>query len=124
MARIRSKVTKPEVALRRIVYRLGYRYRLHNQKLPGRPDVVFRGRKKVIFVHGCFWHAHQNCKIAHVPRSRLRYWRPKLERTRARDGRNRAELENLGWKCLTVWECELVNPHAIEKRVTRFLDSA
>src|SRR5215475_4488942 len=97
MRAIRSKDMKPELAVRSLVHRMGYRYRLHRHDLPGRPDMVFPGRKKVIFVHGCFWHSH-NCKVAHVPKSNRDYWGPKLERNRMRDEKNLAALEAAGWQ--------------------------
>ena len=88
MRAIRSKGMRPELAVRSLVHKLGYRFRLHRKDLPGKPDLVFPSRRKVIFVHGCFWHSHQGCKAAHIPKSNLDYWIPKLERNRARDARN------------------------------------
>jgi DNA mismatch endonuclease (patch repair protein) len=107
MRAIRSKDMKPEMAVRRLIHRMGYRYRLHRHNLPGRPDLVFPGPRKVIFVHGCFWHQHPRCKLAHAPQSNLEYWRPKLARTRKRDRENRAALKAAGWDVLVVWECEI-----------------
>ena len=106
MQAVKSKDTGPELAVRRIMHKLGYRYRLHKKGLPGRPDLVFARRKKVIFVHGCFWHGH-DCRYGRPPESRRKYWLPKLERNRERDRENKAELESLGWKVLTVWECQI-----------------
>ena len=106
MQAIRGKDTGPELAVRRIVHRLGYRYRLHKKGLPGKPDLVFARRKKVIFVHGCFWHAH-DCRFGRAPESRPDYWLPKLKRNKERDIENRAELESLGWQVLAVWECQI-----------------
>ena len=106
MQAVKSKDTGPELAVRRIMHKLGYRYRLHKKGLPGRPDLVFARRKKVIFVHGCFWHGH-DCRYGRPPESRREYWLPKLERNRERDRENKAELESLGWKVLTVWECQI-----------------
>jgi DNA mismatch endonuclease (patch repair protein) len=122
MRRIKSKDSTPELLVRRLVHGLGYRYRLHNHKLPGRPDLVFSGRKKIIFVHGCFWHAH-SCKVAHKPRSRQNYWTPKLRRNAERDKDHQRRLRTLGWRVLVLWECELFNASALAKRVKRFLDS-
>lgn len=109
MARIRSKDTGPELALRRALYAAGLRYRLHAKELPGKPDVVFRRHKLAIYVHGCFWHGHSNCRRARVPASRQDYWLPKLTRNKARDQENRAALASLGWAVFTIWECEILN---------------
>jgi len=121
MSRIRSRDSKPEMAVRRIVYGLGYRYRLHAQALPGRPDLVFQGRRKIIFVHGCFWHGHLDCKIAHKPKSNRSYWSPKIARNNARDERNILQLRSLGWDILVLWECELKDVTALTKRISAFL---
>ena len=121
MQSVKSKNTGPEMAVRRIVHGLGYRYRLHKKGLPGRPDLVFAGRKKIIFVHGCFWHAH-NCRYGRAPSSRQEYWLPKLERNKERDRENRSDLEAQGWNVLTVWECEIKDTAALVERLTRFLD--
>lgn len=123
MQRIASKGMKPEMFVRRLVYRLGYRFRLHRADLPGKPDLVFPGRKKVIFVHGCFWHQHAapTCKAAHVPRSNTEYWGPKLARNVERDARAQAALAAAGWSVLTLWECDLKHEAAIQCKVTAFL---
>ena len=109
MRAVKGKDTKPELAVRRMVHAAGYRYRLHRKDLPGRPDLVFGPRKKVIFVHGCFWHSHSDgvCKAASVPKARADYWAAKLEANKARDARNVKALEGSGWRVLTVWECWL-----------------
>src|SRR4051794_36021295 len=106
MGRIRGKDTKPEMVVRQILYRLGYRYRLHARALPGSPDIVFHGRRKAIFVHGCFWHWHvdEACKIARVPKSRTEYWAAKLTRNRNRDYGAIEALQERGWQVLTIWE--------------------
>lgn len=124
MRAIRSKDMKPELAVRHLVHGMGYRYRLHRHDLLGRPDMVFPGRRKVIFVHGCFWHQHSDpdCKLAHVPRSNLDYWQPKLARTRERDRDNLASLKTAGWDTLVVWECELKLGKNLEKKLRRFLE--
>src|SRR5437879_5566246 len=109
MSRIRSKNTRPEMIVRRLVHKMGFRYRLHAKDLPGRPDLVFARRRKVIFVNGCFWHYHPNCNIAGMPTSNTEYWTGKLERTKMRDRSNSARLECLGWKVKTIWECELAD---------------
>jgi DNA mismatch endonuclease, patch repair protein len=95
---------------------------LHARSLPGTPDLVFRLRKKVIFVHGCFWHRHQGCALARLPKSRLDFWRPKLEGNRRRDVRNQARLRRDGWGSMTVWECQISNPARLVSRIVRFLE--
>ena len=123
MRRIRGKDTKPEMVVRRLVHSLGYRYRLHRKDLPGKPDLVFGPRKKVIQVHGCFWHQHPDpeCKVAHAPKSRLDYWGPKLRKNRERDQANRAALESAGWQVLEIWECQTKDLDALEARLVKFL---
>ena len=123
MARVQSKHTRPELLVRKVVSALGQRYRLHAKDLPGCPDLVFRKLRKAIFVHGCFWHRHSNCALARLPKSRLDFWGPKLEGNKARDQRNRRALAKLGWKVLTVWECQLKKPVRVETRIGRFLDA-
>ena len=122
MAAIKGKDTAPEMAVRKLVHSLGYRFRLHRRDLPGKPDLVFPARKAVIFVHGCFWHQHASsrCK-ARPPKSRLEYWLPKLERNIKRDKQNQRILKRLGWRVLVVWECEIRNRTALERRLLRFL---
>lgn len=122
MARVRSKHSRPEMLVRKIVFGLGYRYRLHARDLPGHPDLVFRSRSKVIFVHGCFWHRHGNCALARLPKSRLDFWIAKLEGNRKRDARVKRQLREAGWKTLTVWECQLQHS-ALPRRIMRFLDA-
>lgn len=123
MSRIRSTGMQPEMAVRRMTHRMGYRYRLHGSDLPGRPDLVFPRRRKVIFVHGCFWHQHSSrlCRIVRMPKSNLGYWHDKLLRNAARDKKNRAKLKALGWTALVVWECSAKNQHRLEARLRRFL---
>jgi len=123
MARVRSTDTRPEMLVRKMVYALGYRYRLHARDLPGHPDIVFRKRAKVIFVHGCFWHRHAGCALARLPKSRLDFWLPKLEGNRKRDERNKRQLQRTGWKVLTIWECQLNRPARLADRIRRFLDA-
>lgn len=120
MSRIRSKNTKPELIVRKLVYSLGYRYKLHSKTLPGHPDLVFTGRKKVIFVHGCFWHCH-GCKKGQPPKSRLDYWLPKLEQNRRRDSENENKLRSQGWSSLIIWQCELKFPELVRNRIRDFL---
>lgn len=121
MAKIRSKDTVPELMVRKITFGMGYRYRLHARDLPGRPDIVFLSRKKVIFVHGCFWHGHEGCKVANRPKSHAEYWDAKFARNKARDVRNEAELRARGWDILIVWECEIKNKAILAKRIQDFL---
>ncbi len=125
MAAIRSKDMKPEMVVRRLAHGMGYRYRLHRKDLPGKPDLVFGPRKKVVFVHGCFWHQHPdpNCRDARPPKSNQNYWSPKLERNQQRDAEHTAKLKAAGWKVLTVWECETKHPDKIAKRLAKFLDA-
>ena len=122
MGRIGSKDTKPEMLVRRLVHGLGYRYRLHAKDLPGKPDLVFRSRKKVIFVHGCFWHQHKGCREGRVPGGRESYWAPKLARNIERDREHLRSLKCLGWRVLVLWECQLDGPAKLERKVRAFLD--
>lgn len=123
MSRVRGKDTKPEMAVRRTVHAMGYRYRLHRRDLPGIPDLVFGRLKKVIFVHGCFWHRHPDpkCKLARMPKSRLDFWRPKLEGNRRRDEAVQAELRGSGWRVMVVWECGIGHKEQLENSVREFL---
>ena len=122
MARIRGKDTGPERRIRKLLTALGFRYRLHYSKLPGRPDIAFPGKRKVIWVHGCFWHRHPDCALARLPKSRLDFWKPKLEENRSRDLRNEAGVRAAGWDTLVVWECELSDESALVTQLKRFLD--
>jgi DNA mismatch endonuclease, patch repair protein len=121
MRRIRSKDTQPEMVVRRCIHAMGYRYRLHVRDLPGKPDLVFRKTKKVIFVHGCFWHQHSRCREGRVPKSKTKYWRSKLKRNVERDQAHLASLKQLGWKTLVLWECELQNEERLHRRLAKFL---
>lgn len=121
MGLVHSKDTKPELRVRRLVHGLGYRYRLHRAELPGKPDLVFQSRRKVIFVHGCFWHGHK-CKLGRMPKSNLEYWQNKIATNQARDRKTLKSLCELGWKCLTVWECSLHDEHKLAERIKRFLE--
>lgn len=121
MSLVKGKNTKPELRVRRIVHGLGFRYRLHRRNLPGKPDLVFPGRRKVIFVHGCFWHRHPGCKLARLPKSRTDFWEPKLEQNRDRDLENQRVLTERGWDVLVVWECELAEEKALKARLKDFL---
>jgi DNA mismatch endonuclease (patch repair protein) len=121
MARIRSKDTHPELVLRSLIHGLGYRFRLHRKDLPGTPDIVFPGRRKIIFAHGCFWHQHTGCREGRIPGSRLDYWEPKLKRNQIRDTTNQARLKEQGWDVLVVWECELNDLKSLTKTLRGFL---
>ncbi len=123
MRRIRSRATAPEMAVRSLVHRLGFRFRLHRKDLPGKPDLVFSRLKKVIFVHGCFWHQHAKCVDGRMPKSRQSYWEPKLVRNCERDRLNRHLLSRLGWRSMVVWECDVQKrPEGLIRRLTRFLE--
>ena len=121
MSRVRGKDTKPEMLIRCLVHGMGYRYRLHAPELPGKPDLVFRPRKKVVFVHGCFWHLHPGCSRARFPKSpeSADWWREKLEGNAARDQRNQETLRELGWNVHVIWECEA--PEGLKERLRSFL---
>jgi DNA mismatch endonuclease (patch repair protein) len=123
MSRVRNKDTKPELIVRRLVHALGFRNRLHDRRLPGAPDLVFTSRRKVIFIHGCFWHRHSDatCKLARMPKSRLDFWQPKLEANRLRDLRVQSDLDAAGWQYLVVWECELGHKEQLENKLRAFL---
>lgn len=121
MSRIRSKDMAPEVAVRKLVYALGFRFRLHRPDLPGRPDIVLAKHKKIVFVHGCFWHLHDGCREGRIPASRRDYWEPKLTRNRERDGEHVAALRAAGWQCLTVWECETKDVETLVSTLQKFL---
>lgn len=126
MSRVRGKDTKPEMIVRRMLHSLGYRYRLHRSGLPGRPDLVFGPRRKVIFVHGCFWHRHDvpGCKAARLPKTRTEYWESKLRANAERDERNVRLLIAEGWDVETVWECELRDPAGLRDRLVAFLEGS
>jgi len=121
MKRIRGKDTTPELIIRKLVYSLGYRYHLHGKKLPGKPDLVFSGRKKVIFVHGCFWHCH-SCKKSTLPKSNLDYWLPKLEENCRRDARNQKLITSAGWKFLVIWQCQTHDTDTLKETIVNFLE--
>lgn len=123
MSRIRGKHSRPEMAVRKLIHAMGFRYRLHDRSLPGSPDLVFRSRRKAVFVHGCFWHRHPDpdCKLARMPKSRLEFWKPKLEGNRERDLRRQSELEDLGWRFWVVWECQLRDEEQLKNELRAFL---
>ena len=124
MRQVRARDTGPERIVRALLWAAGYRYRLHGKALPGKPDLVFAGRRAAVFVHGCFWHGHDCARGAREPKANGDYWRAKIARNRARDARVAGELEALGWTPLTVWECELKDREALRRRLTAALDQA
>jgi DNA mismatch endonuclease (patch repair protein) len=124
MARIRSTNTQPEWRVRQLLHGLGYRYRLHYSKLPGRPDLAFPARRKVIFVHGCFWHQHGKCDVGRIPKTRTSYWRAKFERNRARDAKNILAIRSLGWSTLVIWECQTIEAKRLQKTLVKYLGRA
>ena len=115
MAAVKGKDTKPEMIVRRYLHSLGYRYGLHNKKLPGSPDLVIRKYKTVIFIHGCFWHGHEGCKYSRLPKTNESFWKEKISVNRKRDEQSKEQLEKSGWTVLTVWECDLKNRELREK---------
>lgn len=125
MRAITSKDTKPELIVRRLAHALGYRFRLHSSNLPGKPDLVFASKRRVIFVHGCFWHQHpiSKCLDARRPKSNRGYWQSKLDRNIQRDARHSAALQADGWKILVIWDCETKSLRRLEARLRRFLES-
>lgn len=124
MAAVHSQDTSPEIAVRKIVHALGYRYRLHVPTLPGRPDLVFPCRRKVVFIHGCFWHRHNGCRYASWPKTNRAFWESKFAANVARDRRNRCELKKMDWSVLTVWQCELKKSERLTERLDDFLSNA
>ena len=121
MRAVRSADTAPEMALRRAVFALGLRYRLHGRGLPGRPDLVFASRRSVIFVHGCFWHGHDCARGARAPKTNAAYWRAKIARNRARDRETLEDLKRLGWRALVLWECDLKDISQAARRAEKWL---
>lgn len=123
MKRVRQRDTAPELIVRKVLFSAGYRYRIHRRDLPGSPDVVFPGRRKVVFVNGCFWHGHEDCSRASLPKTRLEYWKNRILKNQERDARSIAALEKLGWIVDTIWECQTKDVISLEGRLTRFLES-
>lgn len=120
MSRIRSKNTKPELLVRSLLHRMGYRFRLHRKDLPGKPDIVLPKYKTVIFVNGCFWHRHKGCKRCTTPSSNEKYWQTKFERNVKKDRINQSELKKLGWKILIIWECEIADSARLKRTIDQF----
>ncbi len=124
MRAVKSADTGPELTVRRLAHRLGFRFRLHRKDLPGKPDLVFPGRGKAIFVHGCFWHGHDCARGAREPKHNRDYWTGKIARNRQRDNTSLRELKKLGWKVLVIWECEIKRLDRLERKLEKFLESA
>ena len=121
MSKIKGRDTRPEIAVRRIAHRLGFRFRLYRNDLPGRPDLVFPRYRAVVFVHGCFWHRHRGCRYAYSPKTRVRFWTEKFRGNVARDRRNVNTLRKLGWRVLIIWECETRSSECVQKHLLDFL---
>ena len=122
MAAIKSKNTKPEIKVRQLLHSMGYRFRLHMKDLPGNPDIVLKKYKTVIYVNGCFWHRHPNCKYASTPKTRTSFWSQKFQSNVERDNKNYIKIKNLGWKYIVVWECELKNKSDLVEKLKFALD--
>ena len=123
MSLVRGRDTKPELRVRGILRKLGYRYRLQYSGLPGKPDFAFPGKRKAIWVHGCFWHRYEDCSLARLPKGRHDFWVPKLEGNKERDLRDQDEVRQMGWQILVIWECELGNQASVESKIKRFLEN-
>jgi len=122
MQSVGTKDTGPELVVRRAAHKLGFRYSLHRSDLPGKPDLVFRSRRKIIFVHGCFWHGH-GCDKGKLPKSKLEYWEPKIEQNKMRDRRNARNLRKDGWDVLSIWQCQTKSKVNLEKKLQQFLET-
>ena len=121
MRKVKGKDTKPELVIRSLLHKLGYRFRLHRKDLPGKPDIVLPKFKKVIFVHGCFWHGHKGCKHANRPKSNVSYWNKKIDRNIQRDKTNQSKLKDMGWDSLIIWECEITDAYKLANKICEFL---
>ena len=123
MSRIRSRDTVPEMIVRRLLFSMGYRYRVNSKDLPGKPDIVFTRKRKVIFVHGCFWHRHADCRYATMPNTNTNFWHAKFNRTKERDKENYESLKLMGWEYIVIWECKIKkgNTGYLKNRLQRFL---
>lgn len=124
MSRVPSVGSRPELFVRKIVWKLGYRYRLNTKGIPGKPDICFKGRKKAIFINGCFWHRHKGCSLTRTPKTRVEFWKEKFDQNVARDEINYKKLEEMGWKYLVIWECEIKpkNMRILEEEIRRFME--
>jgi DNA mismatch endonuclease (patch repair protein) len=121
MAAISSKATEPELIVRRMLFKLGYRFRLHVANLPGKPDIVFMGKQKAIFVHGCFWHRHPGCKYSSSPKTNIGFWTEKFAKNVSRDGKVQADLCSMSWDILIIWQCELKNAQSLAEKLMEFM---
>ena len=121
MQAVKSRDTKPEMIVRRLIHKEGYRYRLHRHDLPGKPDLTFPQLKKIIFVHGCFWHGHDCKRGAREPKTNVEYWRQKINRNKERDTKEQDALQSMGWDVLVIWECQLKDSNTLKERIIRFL---
>jgi len=121
MSRIKNRDTRPEITVRSLLHRMGYRFRLHRKDLPGRPDIVLPKYNTIIFVHGCFWHRHKNCRFAYTPKSNIEFWTEKFNKNIRRDAENKAELERLGWNVRIIWECEVNNQKNLKEIIQKSL---
>lgn len=121
MSRISSKNTKPELIVRSLLHQMGYRFRIHVSDLPGKPDIVFSKRKKIIFVHGCFWHGHRECKYGRLPKSRVEFWTNKINKNQIHDEKVTAKHTAVGWQVLIVWQCDLRNNESLIQNLITFL---
>lgn len=122
MRAVRSRDTTPELAVRKLLHAMGYRFRLHRKDLPGKPDIVLPGRKKIVFVHGCFWHRHTGCRWTTTPKSNVPFWTEKFETNVRRDRKNVRDLRRAGWGVMVIWQCQLTDTEKVARRLRRFLD--
>lgn len=122
MSRIRGKDTRPEVRVRSVLHRMGYRFRLHRKDLPGKPDIVLPRYETVVFVHGCFWHRHPGCRFAYTPKSRIEFWNAKFQRNVERHAEVEEQLSELGWRIVVIWECETANEDGLRELLERSLE--
>jgi len=122
MARVKGRDTKPELLVRTIVHNLGYRFRLYRRALPGNPDITLPKHRKIIFVHGCFWHGHKRCRRAAIPTTNITFWKKKLDSNIARDRRNIGQLRKDGWRVLVVWQCQTRKPETLKRTLYKFLN--
>ncbi|MCG2726658.1 MAG: DNA mismatch endonuclease Vsr [Elusimicrobia bacterium] len=121
MARIKAKNTKPEISVRKVLSKLGAKYRLHNSKLAGKPDIVIAKTKKIIFINGCFWHQHKNCKKQAMPKANKKYWKPKLQKNIEKQERDIKLLKKQGWKVYKIWECQTNNEDKLTQKISKIL---
>ena len=121
MSRIKNKNTTPEIAVRKTLHSMGYRYRLHSASVYGKPDIVIKTKRKAVFVHGCFWHRHKNCSLATTPKTNTSYWEKKFQTNIARDKKVQERLDKENWKFLIIWECEIKDKTELKKKLSKFM---